>query len=145
MNFLTSGQNSLYTEGGLLYDKLTEFSQKGKLVFVASQPKIYTWGNEEIPMEGIGESARKQQITDMIITFGRCPNTPNHIGVMKIAKNRRGEVGDKSHYIRLSNGRFRLISSLLYSEIKNLPMKRNYLDGDIDAMERQVQVSSMKQ
>ena len=77
--------------------------------------------------------------------MGRCPNTPNHIGVMKIAKNRRGEVGDKSHYILLSNGRFRLISSLLYSEIKNLPMKRNYLDGDIDAMERQVQVSSMKQ
>jgi hypothetical protein len=96
-------------------------------------------------MEALAESSRKSQIVDAIITIGRCPNTPNHIGVMKIAKNRRGEVGDKSHYIRLSNGRFRLISSLLYSEIKNLPMKRNYLDGDIDAMERQVQVSSMKQ
>lgn len=144
-NFLTNGQNSIYTEGGLLYDRLTEFSQRGKLVFVASQPKIYAYSNEEIPMEALAESSRKSQIVDAIITIGRCPNTPNHIGVMKIAKNRRGEVGDKSHYIRLSNGRFRLISSLLYSEIKNLPMKRNYLDGDIDAMERQVQVSSMKQ
>lgn len=143
-NFLVSGQNSLYTEGGLLYDKLTEFSQKGKLVFVASQPKIYTWGSEEIPMEGLSESSRKQAICDMILTIGRCPNTPNHIGVMKIAKNRRGEAGDKSHYVRLANGRFRLISHTIYAEIKNLPMKRNYVDADIDMMERQDQISKMQ-
>jgi len=64
-NFSVSGQNSLYTEGGLLYDRLTEFSQKGKLVLIASQPKIYTWGSEEIPMEGLSESSKKQQIVDI--------------------------------------------------------------------------------
>lgn len=144
MNFLTSGQNSIYTEGGLLYDKLTEFSGRGKLVFIASQPKIYSWGNEEIPMEALSESSRKQQILDMIISFGRNPNSPNHLGVVKIAKNRRGEVGDKSGYVRLANGRFRLVNNTVYAELKNIPMKRTYLDGDIDAMERQVQVSSMK-
>jgi hypothetical protein len=58
-NFLSSAADNLYSEYGKIYDRLTELSGIGKLVFIASQPTKPSWKYEEINMEDIGESARK--------------------------------------------------------------------------------------
>lgn len=58
-NFMSSAADNLYSEYGKIYDRLTELSGLGKLVFIASQPTKPSWKNEIINMEDIGESARK--------------------------------------------------------------------------------------
>lgn len=59
---------------------------------------------------------------------------PNHLGIMKIAKNRRGEEGIEAPYIRLNNGRFRILPQSIYVKLKGLSEKRDFTDGDIDQM-----------
>lgn len=72
----------------------------------------------------------------MMITGSRGGMTynPNHLGRMKIAKNRRGEEGIEVPYIRLDNGRFRIITETLFSKLKGITEKRNYTDADINYM-----------
>lgn len=53
---------------------------------------------------------------------------------MKIAKNRRGEEGIEVPYIRLNNGRFRILTETLYSKLKGITERRNYTDSDINQM-----------
>lgn len=59
-NFRVDKSDNMYKDGGYLYDNLTKLTQAGKLVFVASQPKIGTWNNEVLELSDAGESSRKQ-------------------------------------------------------------------------------------
>ena len=85
--------DSMYNEFGRLYETLNELVLLGKLVFIASQPKISAWQNSVLEMSDIGESSRKQHTADMIIGIGREEKCPNHLHTIKISKNRRGEEG----------------------------------------------------
>ena len=87
---------------------------------------------------------------DIMITISKGGMTynPNHIGRMKIAKNRRGEEGVEVPYIRLNNGRFRILTETLYSKLKGIAERRNYTDSDINQMlemEQQAMVSQSSQ
>ena len=112
---------SMYEGGGILYDLLTELSRQGKLVFVASQPKINMWENEVLGMNALNESARKQHILDMIITISRSPKAGNHVGIVNIAKNRRGTVGVSSPYIMSTCGKMVEITKDRYQLLNNNP------------------------
>ena len=135
-NFKQTEADNMYKEGGYIYDNLTKLTNKGKLVFSFSQPKIGSWNNEVLELTDAGESSRKQHNVDCMITASRggLKFNPNHIGYFKIAKNRRGEEGIVVPYIRLNNGRFRIIPQDVYNTISCIPDKRNYTDADINRM-----------
>lgn len=136
-NFLSKASDNMYSEYGEIYDKLTELTQLGKLVFVCAQPKVGVWGNEVIQLSDVGESSRKQHSADMIITGGRVVGNPNHLGTFKIAKNRRGEEGIEQPYIRLNNGRFKALPHSVYDSLKGFKEKRHYSEVEIDALVNQ--------
>lgn len=145
-NFRQTQADNMYKEGGYIYDNLTKLTKAGKLVFVASQPKIGSWNNDTLELTDIGESSRKQHNVDCAISLSRggMKYNPNHLGRMKITKNRRGEEGIEAPYIRLNNGRFRIVSETLYSKLKGISEKRNFSDGDINAMEAEEMRQQMK-
>lgn len=126
--------NTMYSEYGYIYEKLTRLSMAGKLLIVLSQPKVGEWRNPTIDLAGIGESSRKQQQVDQIITRGREPDCPNPLGIFKIVKNRRGEVGSMDYSIRLENGRFISIPKGVYNLLKQETERKLYTEADIQGM-----------
>lgn len=126
--------DSMYNEFGKLYETLNELVLLGKLVFIASQPKISAWQNSVLEMSDIGESSRKQHTADMIIGIGREERCPNHLHTIKISKNRRGEEGAKEYTIRLNNGRWKSLPKGLYDTLKAETEKKTYTEYEIDMM-----------
>ena len=116
-NLITHSEG-MYQAGEEVYNVATSIARPigkpGKLVFIASQPKIGYWDHSEIPKEGAAESSRKQAIIDMMITLGRNPAIKDFpAGVMLIAKMRRGQEGVKGYY-RLDGGHFRMVDRQEY-------------------------------
>ena len=64
-NFARDPTLSMYDAGGDTYDELTKLTRLGKLVFVASQPKICYFRDELLGYDAAGESSRKQHISDV--------------------------------------------------------------------------------
>ena len=118
---LATDSDSMYEAGGVLYDLLTEITSYNKLVFVASQPKIHTWGQEVLGLDSLNESSRKQHILDVVITLSRAKGA-NHVGIMNIAKNRRGELAS-CPVILSSCGKFVELSQEKYQLYNNNPNK----------------------
>lgn len=133
-NFKLKESESMYNDFGIVYNSLTKLTQEGKLVFVAAQPKVMSWINPVIELGDVGESSRKIHTADVLFTAGKYKDSPNHVGVFKCCKNRRGEEGNKTGYIRLNNGRFRFIPIPVAEQISDLKDKRDYTEQDIDEM-----------
>ena len=135
-NFKVPGlENNMYLAYGSVYEKLTKLTLAGKLVFIMSQPHKNFYGNEVLELSDVGESSKKIQSIDFLITRGRVVGNPNHLGKFKIAKNRRGEEGVEVGSIRLNNGRFMIVSDGVYDMLKQDKTKKNYTESDIRAME----------
>jgi hypothetical protein len=132
----TGKNDSMYDLYGSMYMKFSELVAEpyNKLLFVASQPKIVAWGNPIIGLTDIGESSRKQHAADMIITKGKEVSSPNHLSIINIPKNRRGEVDLQAYSIRLSNGRTKIVPRAVYKELLQYPEKKEFLDSEIDMM-----------
>ena len=113
--------DSLYLSLGESYNRFTELTEAGKLVYVMSQPKSF--GNQEetesFGMGSLGDSRRKYEVADVIITFGRLRDSSLPIGVIQIAKNRRGGQG-RYYYIRIG-ARFKVIPKGVYDYLKSVP------------------------
>ena len=139
--------DSMYNEFGKLYETINELVLLGKLVFIASQPKVSSWSNPVIEMSDIGESSRKQHTADMILGIGREERCPNHLHTIKISKNRRGEEGIKAYTIRLNNGRWKTLPKGLYDQLKQETEKKMYTESEIDNMIHQhnTQVAKIQQ
>lgn len=108
-NFKIENENS-YQQGGDTYNDLTEIARptngkRARLVFIASQPKIHYWNELRIPMDGAGESSRKQHIVDMMITLGTA-NADMPAGIMFLAKVRRGTPNGETGFYMDASGRF---------------------------------------
>lgn len=127
---MTSSTNSMYLDYGTIYNALTKLTIEGVFVEVGSQPNKVVWKEAEFDLSDLGESSRKGHTTDMAITIGRFPG-PNHCGKVKMAKNRRGEEGDTMGYIRLPNGRFRIIPVDLAKQFADRE-KTLFTDQDVD-------------
>ncbi len=130
----STGDSSMYSSYGAIYDKLTELAiVRNKLVIILAQPKIAVYSNEEIPLEMVGESSRKIQVADVVITRGKFTGNQNNLGIFTIAKNRHGDL-NKIYSIRLMNGRFRELPRGVYDLLKQETEKKLYTDADIDSM-----------
>lgn len=116
---LLSNRETMYLSGEETYNVASSIAKPigrpGRLVFVASQPKIEYWSLCPMPMEAAAESSRKQAIIDMMITIARDPACAKgkKVGKMLIAKNRRGEDGIISLY-QLDQGLFKEIDDSVY-------------------------------
>lgn len=138
-----NNSDSMYTNYGVIYEKLNEIVLMDKLLFICTQPKISSWQNTTIEMHDIGESSKKQQTADMIIGIGKEIDSPNHLHTIKVVKSRRGEEGVRAYSIRLDNGRFvDLRYKALYDEIKKIPDRKKYTDADINALISQYTTNS---
>ena len=117
---LLSNRESMYLANEDVYNVASmiakPMNRPGRLVFVASQPKIEYWNQCPMPMEAAAESSRKQAIIDMMVTIGRDPaSAPGlRVGQMLVAKNRRGSDGSIGLY-SLQEGLFYTIDELQYS------------------------------
>lgn len=136
-NFKLKESESMYNDFGIVYNSLTKLTQDGRLVFIAAQPKINVWSNPVIELGDVGESARKIHTVDILFTAGKYIDSPNHVGIFKCCKNRRGEEGGRIGYIRLNNGRFKFIPIDLAKQLGAETTKKNYTEADIDILIRQ--------
>lgn len=119
-NFKTKGDASLYIEGGEIYSDLSEFTvELKKLVFVGCQPKQSWWDKALLPMNAGGESSRKQQFIDTMITIGVRARSEFPMGYINIAKNRNGKEHIRAPYFRTSDGDFHIIPSRVYEMLKD--------------------------
>ena len=127
---------SMYSSIGQIYSAYTKLSMSGKLVFMCSQPKIYAW-NQLIGLSDIGESKRKQETADFIITISNtAPDCPNHLYTASIPKARRGKVGTKKYLIRIE-GRFIEIPRSLYDQLATQTDEVQYTEQQIETMSRE--------
>jgi hypothetical protein len=143
-NFKLMESESMYNDYGIVYNNLTKLTQDGRLVFVAAQPKVFTWTNPVIELGDVGESARKIHTVDILFTAGKFISTPNHVGIFKCCKNRRGEEGGMIGYIRLNNGRFKFIPIELAKQLGEETTKKYYSESDIDSLVRQYESAKAK-
>jgi hypothetical protein len=117
-NFKKDASLSMYDMYGDMYDMMTELTRHQKLVFVCTQPKIGYFRDEEIPLEALGESSRKQHIIDMAITIGKRFESKMRMGKMQIVKSRRGDL-NQANWIGTSEGLFYECSKLLYARYRS--------------------------
>ena len=76
-------------------------------------------------------------MADIIITRSRIPENPNNLGIFKIVKARRGDVGRKIYSIRLNNGRFIALPKEIFKRLKEDTEKRDYKEADINLLVEQ--------
>ena len=143
-NFKLKESESMYNDFGIVYNSLTKLTQDGRLVFIAAQPKINVWSNPVIELGDVGESARKIHTVDILFTAGKYIDSPNHVGIFKCCKNRRGEEGSRVGYIRLNNGRFKFIPVDIAKQLGAETAKKNYTEADIDILIRQYEETMSK-
>jgi hypothetical protein len=125
--------SSMYSSLGQIYSDYTRLTMKGKLVFMCSQPKQYAWG-QLIGLADIGESKRKQETADFIITISQtAPECPNHVYTAYIPKARRGRVGTKKYLIRIE-GVFYEIPHAVYQTLAAIREEVVYTPQDIERM-----------
>lgn len=135
MNFDKDEALSMYDQGGAVYDQLTRLTREGKLVFVASQPKISYFREELLPQDAAGESSRKQHISDVILTIGRRWESSMKMGYFNIAKSRRGDNVIQP-YIGTNEGLFYECSDILYAKYRSDTTTRFlYSYEELDAMD----------
>ena len=125
--------SSMYSSMGQIYSTYTKLSMAGRLVLMCSQPKVYAW-DKVIGLADIGESKRKQETADFIITISNTASEcPNHVYTVSIPKARRGKVGTTKYLIRIE-GRFIEIPKGLYNQLKDETEERNYTEQQIKRM-----------
>lgn len=132
---LGESSSGMYTEFGNIYNTLFKITREIKaLGFVAAQPMKPSWCLDVINKDQVGESAKKIHIVDACITGGININSQNHIGVFKMAKNRRGEEGKEMPYIRLNDGSFKFFNRDVYRYLSSIQEQKIFSKSDIDEM-----------
>lgn len=131
---------TMYLKGEDIYQTLYELTYPDKLLIVLAQTNKFSWGKEVIGLGDLGESSRKQQIIDILLTISHpvCYNPQNNVGWMNLCAGRRVTLM-RTPYMRDIDGTFHEISSDTYglikssSEmktfIKDINLYSNYLPG----------------
>ena len=143
MNSGNGSDDSTYQAYGEIYAKLTKLTAMGKLVYIYSQPKISAWSNGSegsaisfpvMNMEVIGDSRKKQEYSDQILTISRAPHAVYPMGVYKICKDRRcGMTGSTMPYIRIG-ATIKFIPRVIYDMLVQHTEPQPLSIGDIDRM-----------
>jgi replicative DNA helicase len=101
---LRAYSDALYERGNEVYEALAGLARPKnelpRVVLVGSQIKPEFWSLEEVPLQALAESSRKQAVADLIITIGRNLQDLNyHQGKVSIVKNRRGPVASEGYFL----------------------------------------------
>jgi hypothetical protein len=95
-NIRPSYNENMYQEGGYTYGRLRQLSTKLECTtLIGCQPKITSWRSEIIGLDAASESSRKQHHVDNMITLSQ-PDSSIPVGVMHLAKARRGKDGTRN-------------------------------------------------
>ena len=87
---------AMYVEGGYTYSKMRHLAGKvGCTALIGCQSKANAWNAEFIGIESASESAKKQHHVDTMVTIS-LPDRSVPVGIMHLAKVRRGETGKKN-------------------------------------------------
>jgi len=136
---------SMYLKGEDIYQTLYQLTYPDKLLIVLAQTNKFSWGKEIIGLGELGESSRKQQIVDILLTISHpiSYNVQNHVGWMNLCAGRRVSLM-KCPYFRDVDGTFHEINSDTYgliksssdlkTFIKDIDIYNNYLTGNYSIM-----------
>ncbi|MCQ2209138.1 MAG: hypothetical protein MJZ34_02490 [Paludibacteraceae bacterium] len=118
-NIRTSFADNMYKKGEEAYQTLYPLVNPNKLVIILAQTAKPSWVKDIVDITELGESSRKAQIVDMVITIShpQSENGANNVGCLNLCANRRGGM-KSSWYMRDISGRFREIDSDTYSLLK---------------------------
>jgi hypothetical protein len=109
----------LYREGGHVYATLDRLGKAtGSAILVGCQPKIGEWQKHRIELGGAAESAKKQHISDLVLTMSR-PEGHIPLGQLNVAKNRRGANGTRYILYLGAYATILEISSTEHAQIKS--------------------------
>jgi hypothetical protein len=115
-----SSADSMYTKGENIYQTLYQLVYPDKLVILMAQTNKASWGTDVITVGELGESSRKQQIVDILLTISNppCKNTDNQVGVMNLCAGRRCKKQQYFYFRDIDGYFYDNISSNLYEHIK---------------------------
>lgn len=118
-NFKATTADSMYAEGGAIYNGLKRFAKGRCAMIVLSQVKIDYWGVEIGDKGCLAESSKKQHAIDFLLHIGKNKDCPR-IGSITLAKVRRGR-DSVTHRIKFRNAYSRIveISGDEYENIKS--------------------------
>lgn len=124
-------EHTMYLKGEDIYQSLYQLTYPDKLLLILSQPVKSAWFKEIIPLSDLGESSRKQQILDGVLTISHPPayNSKNHVGWINLCKGRGVELL-KSPYFRDQNGRFFTIDEGTYALIKASSDAKTFIEDN---------------
>ena len=87
---------SMYVEGGYTYSRVRHLAGKTEsTALIGCQSKAGVWNSEFIGIEAASESSKKQHHVDTMITASM-PDRTVPVGIMHMAKVRRGETGKRN-------------------------------------------------
>lgn len=114
------GDVNLFMKFDEIYQKLSYLSRiPGKTVFALSQLQRQAWSKLKIEEDDLGESRRKAEISDMVVTISRDQSSyRNKVGMLNIAKARRC-VPMASYYFLDISGKIYEINETTYLKFKN--------------------------
>lgn len=101
------------------YTSASRFKSHGITTFIGSQPRTAYYGQEYLDMNAAGESSKKQQCVDFIISIGTNDETGIPCGYFAMPKSRRFFNKFKVPYIRTVDGKMHMkVPYQVYSELR---------------------------
>lgn len=120
--------HQMYLKGEDIYQTLYQLTYPDKLLIVLAQTNKFSWDKEIIGLADLGESSRKQQIVDGLMTISR-PNSyniQNQVGWMNLCAGRRVSLM-RTPYFRDIDGNFYPISTEAYGLIKSTSELKTFI------------------
>lgn len=101
------------------YISASRFKKLGITTFIGSQPRTAYYGQEYLDMNAAGESSKKQQCVDFIISIGTNDETGVPCGYFAMPKARRFFNKFKVPYVRTVDGKMHLkVPYQVYAELR---------------------------
>lgn len=109
---------SMYEDAVQPYTDASVLKDEGKLVFIGSQPRTSYYACEYLDLNSAGESSRKQQQVDFIMSIGTNEENSIPCGYIANPKARRGFSKFKIPYVRTIDGNMHKVPFGVYQQMR---------------------------
>lgn len=124
--FLIENQKgNMYDDAVQPYIAASRLKKAGITTFIGCQPKHHLIGVDYIDMSGLGESSKKQQVIDFMISIGSNDETLCPCGYIAMPKARRMFNKFKVPFVRSNCGSMIEVPYSVYSELRPTPIDPN--------------------
>lgn len=120
---------SMYEYAVRPYISASRFKSHGITTFIGAQPKTTYYGAEYLDLLSSGESSKKQQMVDYLLTIGTNSENSCPCGYIALPKARRFFNKFKVPYVRTNDGVQRVVDYMTYQEMRTRGID-NSLTGD---------------